>query len=745
MKNDKSYDAFADLNIGDSSRYDERNKDALKQERAEALDNRIRAFCNREKNLEWAKSAHDFCDSEELANRDILDLSAEAHRFDIIREEADHIIRNDKRAKEEAKAAGLRNISKKAYETDNLIKTLDESPRSKYWAKDVKDVDKEVQSLARDVKLQMKNLPVLDRLMSESRAVENAAMFDDSVHAVRVEKPHNKAWAERVIKVINDIEDDAMPYMAEARFVASLKEEANDIIDAALKAAHQKKIDEDNAAKDKEAREARAAKEKAEKPKVRPYESFINKFNSSSLSATDVKLSDGDVPLANALIDDFDSLDSKIVGLGFQLSEYINDFDSKWSRIGAKIGKLRSAVGVIEDRIERVAKDKENRATSQRFEMCLDEVESGNYDSAFDSFVKLDKEIPKLDFILGDYIADFNSRWNSARKTLKDEKARRDKAARDKKAKEDEEKRIAAEAAAAAAAKEKAKQQKRAKNAWKRRGYAALGVNAGVCLALVILAFIFKDIADWFFGGAIGFAIMYSLSIGIPVTFGIYSPKGVTHPVKILTLVAAFGCMIMGEYIYASCLFGSVFVGAFMDMIVFLIAENMFDMDDEYDDDYRFITAVYASIATIMLPITVGITLGGIAQPLVLGFGLFAALILINVLPLVFVEDIMLQEAWVWVTGIAFYPIIITAIVFMFLSPLFFFVGVCVALGVCVSAIIAFCFEASEECWGILAVPAILAFCSVFFGLPMFFANGCFGELFRPDQVAEAIRLIVKK
>ena len=80
--------AFADLALEGMIKYNDRNAEAHKLKRAAELDERIRAFAEREKNESWIREAEDFCSREELANKDISELSKEFYRLSLIREEA---------------------------------------------------------------------------------------------------------------------------------------------------------------------------------------------------------------------------------------------------------------------------------------------------------------------------------------------------------------------------------------------------------------------------------------------------------------------------------------------------------------------------------------------------------------------------------------------------------------------------------------------------------------------------------
>ena len=296
MANNKK-DVFSDLSLSGMSKYSERNAEAQRIKRAAEMDERIRAFAAREKNAKWIDEAEEFCRGEELANKDILDISKEAYRLPLIREEARGLaklaeeerldkIRAESRAKQakmeaDAEEKAFReklareereriNLGK-AQEFDKRIKALSSSARSDHWCDEVEKADADAKTLATDVKLLVKGMGDLVKMVAESKKIKedkSAAEKKKAADAAREKAEREAALAKiendkRVAKAKADAEEARIKAEREAQ--AARERAAREA--ETLRIENEKRVAKAKAdaeeARIKAEREAEAAREKA--------------------------------------------------------------------------------------------------------------------------------------------------------------------------------------------------------------------------------------------------------------------------------------------------------------------------------------------------------------------------------------------------------------------------------------------------------------------------------------------------
>lgn len=276
-------DAFSDLSLSGMTKYNERNAEAQRLKRAAELDDRIRAFASRVKDAKWISEAEEFCRGEELANKDVFDLSKEAYRLPFIIDEARGLaklaeeeslakIEAESRAKQakleaEAKEKELRaklaknerdRVNRESAKVfDERISALAKAARTEHWCDEVEKANTDAKALATDVKLLVKGIAKLDAMLSEVKKIKA-----DKAEAIK-----KKAEADARAKAEHEA---ALAKIEDEKRIAKAKAEAEE---ARIKAEREKE-----AAKEKAAREAalekienekRVAKAKAEAEEAR--------------------------------------------------------------------------------------------------------------------------------------------------------------------------------------------------------------------------------------------------------------------------------------------------------------------------------------------------------------------------------------------------------------------------------------------------------------------------------------------
>lgn len=228
---EKKKDMFADLNIGDSSKYKAFNDEAALRERINKLDEEINKWSKATHNVSWATDYKNFYDHTKSVDADIIKKIMNASLFEQLKREADYVISkniSDKKEKEARKALEARIAKEKAIaeskrqeelkkeqeaiakakeaqklidaanEADQRILELKNAVRSAYWIKDVEDTDKIVSNMPSKARTKCKNLAILDSLKEECKIVNEALEFDKKVMALANESIHSLAWANNV-------------------------------------------------------------------------------------------------------------------------------------------------------------------------------------------------------------------------------------------------------------------------------------------------------------------------------------------------------------------------------------------------------------------------------------------------------------------------------------------------------------------------------------------------------------------
>lgn len=228
---EKKKDMFADLNIGDSSKYKAFNDEAALRERINKLDEEIIKWSKAIHNVSWANDYNNFYDHTKNVDADIIKKIMNSSLFEQLKREAEYVIAkdiSDKKEQEARKALEARVAKEKAIaeakrqeelkkeqeaiakakeaqklidaanEADQRILELKNAVRSAYWIKDVEDTDKIVKNMPAKARTKCKNLPIIDSLKEECKLVNEALEFDKKVMALANESFHSLAWANNV-------------------------------------------------------------------------------------------------------------------------------------------------------------------------------------------------------------------------------------------------------------------------------------------------------------------------------------------------------------------------------------------------------------------------------------------------------------------------------------------------------------------------------------------------------------------
>ena len=378
------FDLFADLSWGDLNRYKARHDRTIREERAKELDERIRALIKREKTVAWANAAVEFCDRETTQNKDVFQISQEAHRLPKLKEEAQLIIKQEKERIEEERriaaanaAAAVKNV---AADADATIAALASAPRSGYWCREVKDMDAEVQKMARESRVLLKNLSLLQKLLKEAELLLEAESVDERIRALKKDTKRGKDWLNSMDLLRPKITTQVRPLLKEADAWEELQKEYLRV---------------------------------TRSPIFSEYAHCLGQIEEGKWTQETVR-------------NKFQTLNRDLGKHNFSMGEYVTDFQSRWASAKMKVDAENKRLAEAEIARKAAEREAANKQKAQPYDACLKQVEAGRFDQKHvrDEFDKLDKTARNLDTEISKHIDKFQTRWADAKKKVEAEKRR---------------------------------------------------------------------------------------------------------------------------------------------------------------------------------------------------------------------------------------------------------------------------------------------------------------------------------
>lgn len=478
MDTEKNGDLFSDIDFGSFDKYARTNKEAERREKAKEADERIAKFASRTKDLEWAREALVFCERELENGKDIVDISQGIKALGAIKAEAEEIIENDRIAKikeaEERERLRLQKIQEeenarraKINELDQAILKLLEDSISYDWCSQVELVAKRIDDTSNDIRAELKSLSSLEKMKSSLKQVRQGLDISDKINELKKKTERDTSWATLVVEILNEVNDDNRKYVKDLELVQGYLKEALRIIrspqiekfNSFLKLVEGGVLSKEDIKQYKELSKQKKAlsydmgeyidgfntiwdkaeslvnseikrhaelerKQKEEEEKRRLYKQrqpIIDKYEKILVSIEAGKKS-------QAIIDEFHNLNFYSATQGFSLGEYIDMFDSRWSRAYSIIEKEKRRLAELErkqrEEEEKRRIDRERQSVAKEFEDILLEVETGYISSAMiDRFNRYNSTIYSFDY-LENYINSFNTRWSKAHNAVLKEQQR---------------------------------------------------------------------------------------------------------------------------------------------------------------------------------------------------------------------------------------------------------------------------------------------------------------------------------
>lgn len=269
MDNKNNKDAFADTSLGGGDKYLKRHKDAVRIEKAEAVDKRIAEFYARKHDLQWAKEAIDFCDREEKAGQDIKDISKGIQDLARIKQEAKDILKAEERRiaeekeklrlkeeqrnlelqkekdklklieeqqnlelkkekerlkllAEEEKLKAEKHDEEVVNNLEKMINDVSNAKRNREWVEAVNNVNLTLKGMDKKIYNRVSNRYIFDSLLDESKDVETALDLDDEIIELNATRLKNKPWAEKVFNLEKRFNKKLDKYMKEKNTALTL-------------------------------------------------------------------------------------------------------------------------------------------------------------------------------------------------------------------------------------------------------------------------------------------------------------------------------------------------------------------------------------------------------------------------------------------------------------------------------------------------------------------------------------------
>jgi len=342
-------DVFYGLSWGNLRRYQIRHDQTVCLKSAEELDELIRELMSREQTDEWAVEAKDFCDRVAFVPNNIMKLLHEGHRMAKLRDLAQ---------------ARLRMMAKKL---DDTIGSLWNAPRTTYWCREVRALDEKIPSLPRDVKALMTKLDLLEKTVREAAMIEKAEQIEEQIRELIHAPNKDRAWLTTVEKYVHPGRNrEIRQSIRNQMLLKTLTEEYWRVVRA---------------------------------PIVKDYAEMLNKIEDNLWEQQAVR-------------EQFHALDSQLSEHDFDMSEYIDQFRSRWMAANTR----------VRDEEWRLI-DEENRKALRLYVRCLNAVEQdASAENIWRAFDELDKRVNSLSFNPDDYYNDFSTKWEEARRQIQDAK-----------------------------------------------------------------------------------------------------------------------------------------------------------------------------------------------------------------------------------------------------------------------------------------------------------------------------------
>ena len=267
-----------------------------------------------------AEAARRAAEAKAEAERRAAEAKAEAARkAEEARLAAARKAEEDRKAAIAAKEAQIR-------DTDALIAQLVSAPRSRFWCDEVLDAEKKIKALPGDVKLKLKNLPRLDDLVKEANAVREATSIDARIIELKRMSSHTPVWANKVVYLAREINDENRPYIKEIASFDRYLAESQKIL---------------------------------RQPQINIVKQALTRLESWSVTAQTAKMRATYDETASGVLNQID----------YDMGEYIDRFATRWQAIGQKIEaeEIRQENAAAEER-RREAEAKKEREKREREE-----------------------------------------------------------------------------------------------------------------------------------------------------------------------------------------------------------------------------------------------------------------------------------------------------------------------------------------------------------------------------------------
>lgn len=464
-------------------------------------------------------------------------------------------------------------IREKAEKGDELVAMLVASPRSKFWCGEVERAREEISSYPREAMILMRRLPELEEIAEEAKALQRGIVLDQRISRLATSKKRDEAWADEVLACESELASVGEDNTKGENSLYTLVPEA-------------KRIKYDGY--------------------IKPYEKLIKEFigiNPKNVTEAHCKK--------------FEELNENISELEFDISEFIGDFENKWSEARTMVyefysrrDELNRKIKIDRDRAEKAAAEKAEREKAEKraraeedarckiaeeYRLLLETVESGSFDSHISEFEAFDKKRSSLDFSLSERIEDFEKRMVAARQAVN---ARAAEIA-------EEENRRKAEAKRA---KEKEKREAEAEK--KRRARrAAIRNNLRIIISLaavillsaagIVCAILFAEQRMLFIAAIVFVTVGFFTELFKPIALKSLPNMAETIIVKSAVFAASLVTMIIPATRYVGIALGATLVLSAVELTLNLMAENdMLEAKSWYKKD-DFMPSFFANMAAI--------------------------------------------------------------------------------------------------------------------------------------------------
>ena len=214
-------------------RYRNQNEAAIRQDRANELDDKISELSAAKRTVEWANATIELYESVML-NDDIFDILINLALIKRMKTEAENFLQKQKdiaaTAIKNKKAAEEAAAKQRIADYEDSISALAGAPKTERWCKDVEALSAEINSLTIKERAKIRNAALLEELEGVIALVRRAAEISHTITTHAAKAKQDVAWAKTAVDIEESIPLNVREYLKNPDELSEMVNRARSII-----------------------------------------------------------------------------------------------------------------------------------------------------------------------------------------------------------------------------------------------------------------------------------------------------------------------------------------------------------------------------------------------------------------------------------------------------------------------------------------------------------------------------------